>query len=136
MFYQYDEKNSIEVPEPYHRFMTPIFMGDDETIKGCAFSCHMTEWPAGCEIDSHSHPAATEAMFVISGNGKCSIDHVEHEFVPGSMIVAPPGIEHKIVNTGDEMLKVFCVFSPPVTGASLRERAMAALQETRELIED
>ena len=132
MYYKYDPANSIEVPEPFHRFMTPLFMGDDDKIKGCAFSCHITEWPAGCEIDSHVHPDGTEAMYLMSGQGKCWVDNVEYDFVPGSMIVAPPGVQHKIRNTGDEMLRVFCVFNPPVTGASLKERALAAVKESKE----
>ena len=131
MFYQYDEKNSIKVPQPYQRLITPLFMGDDDQIKDCAFSCHITEWPGGCEIDSHVHPDGTEAMYVISGHGKCTINHVEHDFGPGCMIVAPPGVQHQIINTGEEMLRVFCVFSPPVTGKSLQSRALAAVNNSK-----
>lgn len=131
MYYQYKAENSIEVPAPYHRFMTPIFMGDDEIITDCGFSCHMTEWPAGSMIDSHSHPDGTEAMYVISGHGKCTINGIAHEFREGDMIVAPPGVRHQIFNTGDEMLRVFCVFSPPVTGTSLKARALAAVEEDK-----
>lgn len=130
MYYQYDPQNSIAVPEPFKRYMTPMFMGDDPVITESNFSIHMTEWEPGCRIDEHSHPAAMEAMYCISGSGKAKIDGKEVDFVPGSMIVAPPKVSHEIRNTGDEMLRVFCVFSPPVTGAELRERAFAALQNS------
>lgn len=128
MYYKYDPANGIHVPEPFKRTMTPLFMGDDDKIKETNFSVHFTEWEPGCEIDSHSHPAGMEAMYCMAGEGVAEIDGVEHEFVPGSMIVAPPGIQHKIKNTGKELLRVFCIFSPPVTGESLRQRAMEAVE--------
>ena len=127
MFYKYDFANAIEVPEPFKRYITPIFMGDDEKIKNCAFSIHMTEWEPGRKIDNHSHPDATEAMFCISGSADINIGGEKHKFTSGCLIVAEPGVTHEIVNTGKDMLRVFCVFSPPVTAHSLRERAMNAV---------
>jgi mannose-6-phosphate isomerase-like protein (cupin superfamily) len=73
-----------------------------------------------------------EAMYCMSGTGKVRINGEEHDFFPGAMIVAPPTVSHKIMNTGTEMLRVFCVFSPPVTGASLRQRAMEAVKAHEE----
>jgi len=131
MYYKYDKKNSIAVPEPFKRYMTPMFMGDDPVITESNFSVHMTEWEPGCRIDLHSHPDAMEAMMCIAGKGRCSINGEEHEFVPGTLIVAPPTVEHDIENTGDEMLRVVCVFSPPATGKGLRDRALAAVNESK-----
>ena len=130
MYYQYDSKNSIPVPAPYKRYMTPLFMGDDEKITETNFSCHITEWEPGCEIDLHDHPAGMEAMYCMSGKAVCSVNGEEHPFIPGSMIVAPPGVSHKIRNTGEDLLRVFCVFSPPVTGASLKQRALDAVKKS------
>ena len=48
MYYTYDPKNSIRIPAPFNRAITPIFMGDDDKITDCAFSVHMTEWDPGC----------------------------------------------------------------------------------------
>jgi quercetin dioxygenase-like cupin family protein len=127
MYYKYDPKNSIPVPEPFKRYMTPMFMGDDGKITKTNFSIHVTEWEPGCEIDSHCHPAGMEAMYCMAGNGVASVDGTEYEFTPGVLIVAPPGIDHQIKNTGEQMLRVLCVFSPPVTGASLKQRALDAV---------
>lgn len=127
MFYKYDEKNAICVPEPFSRIMTPIFMGDDKNIEECTFSIHMTEWRKGGKVDTHKHEDATEAMFCISGHGKCMIDEKEYEFTPGSLMVAPPNMLHNIENDGDELLRVLCIFSPPATGEGLRSRAMEAI---------
>jgi quercetin dioxygenase-like cupin family protein len=128
MYYTYDKNNSIAVPAPFKRYMTPLFMGDDPVIKESNFSVHITEWEPGCQIDFHAHPDSMEAMYCMGGSGKCSVNGEEHPFVPGSMIVAPPGVTHQIINTGNEMLRVLCVFSPPATGKGLRERALEAVK--------
>lgn len=131
-YYTYDKKNSIHVPLPFQRAMTPIFMGDDPEITETNFSIHMTEWEPGCEIDMHHHDPGMEAMYCISGQGIVTVDGEQHPFLPGSMIVAPTGIDHKIQNTGTETLRVFCVFSPPVTGKFLQDRAMEAVAKAQE----
>ncbi|MBE5997537.1 MAG: cupin domain-containing protein [Lachnospiraceae bacterium] len=128
MFYKYDKANSIVVPAPFRRDITPVFMKGDPSHPNCSFSIHLTEWPAGCEIDLHAHPDATEAMYLMSGKGECMINGETHEFLPDTMIVAPPGVDHRIRNTGDELLRVLCVFSPAVSGEDLRARAMAAVE--------
>ncbi len=129
MFYQYSKENSIAVPEPFKRYMTPLFMADDPVITESNFSLHITEWEPGCKIDLHDHPDAMEAMYCMSGEGRVQINGEEHLFTPGSLIVAPPTVTHMIENTGDEMLRVFCVFSPPITGEDLRKRAFAAIEK-------
>ena len=130
MYYQYKKENSIEVPDPFKRYITPLFMADDPIITESNFSLHITEWEPGCKIDLHSHPDAMEAMYCMSGVGRVNINGEEHDFIPGSMIVAPPTILHEIENTGKEMLRVFCVFSPPVSGEDLRKRALSAIEES------
>ena len=128
MYYVYDKKNGIPVPEPYKRVMTPLFMGDDDRITESNFSIHLTEWEPGHAIDEHAHEAGMEAMYCMSGHGVATVGGEEHPFEPDTMIVAPPGVPHRIANTGTELLRVLCVFSPPVTGASLRQRALEAVE--------
>lgn len=132
MYYSYDKKNSIPVPLPFKRAMTPLFMGDDDKITETNFSIHTTEWEPGCKIDEHSHPAGMEAMYCMSGHGTAMVDGVTYEFRPNTMIVAPPNVVHQIINTGTELLRVLCVFSPPVTGASLRARALEAVNAQKD----
>ena len=43
MFFTYDAKNGIKVPEPFNRVMTPI-MTTDTASDPIDFSIHMTEW--------------------------------------------------------------------------------------------
>ena len=103
MYYKYNSENSIRIPTPFNRAITPVFMGDDDKITDCAFSVHMTEWAPGCQIDAHSHDTQTEAMYCISGMGIAMVDGMEYPFVPDSMIVAPPKVIHQITNTGTEL---------------------------------
>lgn len=131
MFYEFKRENSIEVPKPFKRYITPLFMADDPTITESNFSLHITEWEPGCKIDLHCHEDAMEAMYCMSGEGKVSVNGEKHTFKPGSMIVAPPTITHEIQNTGTEMLRVFCVFSPPVRGEDLKARALSAVEQSK-----
>ena len=130
MYFKYDKSRSIEVPYPFSRIMTPFMTSDSATGK-IDFSVHMTEWLPGTKVDDHKHDDATEVMFCISGHGKASVNGVEYDFCPDSMIAALPGEMHQIINTGDELLRVVCVFSPPVSAKGLKERADKAVEEYR-----
>ncbi len=127
-YYKYEEKNGIRVPAPFNRVMTPI-MTKDQVTEHIDFSTHYTEWDPGAEIDEHMHPDATEVMFCVSGHGKASVDGIWYDFVPDSQITARPGHVHQIRNTGTEKLRVFCVFSPAISGNDLKNRAEKAVEE-------
>lgn len=127
MYYKYDEKNGIKVPSPFNRVMTPL-MTTDTTDKEIPFSVHTTEWEPGAQVDLHSHAASTETMFCLSGHGKAMVNDEVFDFVPYSMICALPGEKHQIINTGDELLRVLCIFSPAISGRELKERAEKAVE--------
>lgn len=126
MFFRYSEENSIRVPEPFQRVMTPL-MVTENAGRPIPFSVHFTEWEPGKKVDLHTHADAMEAMLCLSGTARAKIDGDWVDFVPGSMIVADKNEEHCIVNDGSENLKVLCIFSPPVSAEDLRSRAFAAV---------
>jgi len=128
MYFRYDESNSIKVPEPFQRIMTPLMMTDN-TASELPFSIHYTEWESGKKIDSHFHENSMEAMACVSGTGKAMVNGEWFDFVPGSMIVADRNDEHSIVNDGSETLRVLCVFSPAIGAKDLKDRAFAALEK-------
>ncbi len=132
MYYIYDSKNSTEIPAPFHRFITPIMLGDCEEGKQVHFSVHMTEWPKGGKVDDHIHEEAAEVMFCIAGHGKCWLEDEEFDFVPGSMILALPGVRHRIENHGDELLRAVCIFDPPITEEKLIGRAKSAVNDSQQ----
>ena len=127
MYYKYDKNNSIHVPEPFCRAMTPCMMVDN-TEGDLPFSIHYTEWEPGKRIDSHIHESAMEAMICVSGNGKATLNGVTYDFIPDSMIVADKNEEHSIQNDGDETLRVLCIFSPAIKAQDLKDRAFAAVE--------
>ena len=85
MFFKYDAKNGIKVPEPFNRVITPIMITDTASDP-IDFSPHMTEWAPGAKVDNHMHQDSTEAMFCLSGHGKASINDEEFDFEPMTMI--------------------------------------------------
>ncbi|MCI8649625.1 MAG: cupin domain-containing protein [Anaerotruncus sp.] len=127
MYFTYDLARGINVEKPYQRMMMPYMMPDTASCP-VNFSVHLTEWDPGSQVDEHLHEAAIEAMFCISGHGTASIGDQVYEFSENSMIAAAPGELHCIKNTGNEVLRCLCVFSPPMTASGLRQRAKQAAQ--------
>jgi len=47
------------------------------------------------------------------GEGKVILDGVEHLIEDGSAIVIPEGTKHNVINTSDEEMKLYSIYSPP-----------------------
>lgn len=129
MFFEYNKNQSIHVPEPFKRIITPMMCTDTVDGRPLPFSVHFTEWEPGKKVDLHNHPTAMEAMYCLSGTARAKIDGEWVNFTPGKMIVADKHEEHCIENTGNELLRVLCIFAPPVSGADLRDRALGAVAD-------
>ena len=114
-FVEADEIEETEVPEPFHRWLK--FVMSPETHDDVAgFSLiYSVLAPHGGGTDFHVHDASGELMVFTSGSGKAWLAGVEHEVQPGAAMYAPPGVEHKTLNTGSEPLCIVCVFVPPVS---------------------
>jgi len=50
---------------------------------------------------------------VESGTGKAILDGVEHLIEDGSAVIVPAGANHNIINTSNEEMKLYTVYSPP-----------------------
>lgn len=81
-----------------------------EVSKG--LSVGVVTLPPGESGDPHTHDVSQEAWYVISGKGKLIVGDESAELVPDSLVVAPAGVEHQIMNDSDEPLKVLFFFSP------------------------
>lgn len=82
--------------------------------------------PNGGSTDMHAHEDGGELMIFMTGHGKAWIEDKEFELKPGVSIYAPPGVPHKTLNTGDEPLKIACVFIPAVDEEYVRANIEAA----------
>ncbi len=63
-------------------------------------------------IREHSHDAHEEFLFFYEGRGSVVVDGVEHDVVPGTTVYAGPLVTHKIINDGDEDLKMMWTLLP------------------------
>ncbi len=87
---------------------------DQNTNNVRQMSVWETTFPPGVGIPLHKHPhPVEELLYVLRGKGMETVGNEEREVGPGSAIFVPPEVEHRIVNTGDEMLMLLVVVSPP-----------------------
>ena len=66
----------------------------------------------GLPLHKHSHPVE-ELLYVLRGKGIETVGDEQRKVGPGTAIFIPPEVEHRIENTGDEMLMLLVVVSPP-----------------------
>ncbi len=78
----------------------------------------LADFPPRRHAPAHVHMSQEEILYVLTGAGEFYFDGVPEPVVPGTCVYVPPGVEHSINNTGDEVLKVAYVFSPPVAQGS------------------
>jgi mannose-6-phosphate isomerase-like protein (cupin superfamily) len=69
--------------------------------------------PPGGETEEHYHRASEEIYLFTHGSGRLRLGDEEGEVAVGDTVVIPPGIPHKLWNTGDEPLRLLCCCSPP-----------------------
>jgi len=67
------------------------------------------------------HHDYEEAIYVLGGTGTAHVREESEPVRPGSSIFLPPGTPHCLENTGDEVLKLLGVFSPPGSPAAKRQ---------------
>ncbi|MEM3434035.1 MAG: cupin domain-containing protein [Candidatus Methanomethyliaceae archaeon] len=68
--------------------------------------------PPGEAGHPHRHIKEQEAWYIISGQGKLRVGQEEAVLAPDTLVVAPPGEEHQIINDGQEILKALFFFTP------------------------
>ncbi|MCR4443244.1 MAG: dimethylsulfonioproprionate lyase family protein [Peptococcaceae bacterium] len=81
-------------------------------VKNMSMGFNITE--VNSMIPEHAHETEEEVMFLISGQGIFVAGEEEFELVPETAFYAPPGVKHKVINTGNEPLKIVWVYSPPL----------------------
>jgi mannose-6-phosphate isomerase-like protein (cupin superfamily) len=109
------------VPPPFERTLKVIMSPethDDVQDFTLIFSALA---PRGGCTDLHSHAGSGELMVFTRGTGKAWLAGEEHEVRPGVAIYAPPGVEHRTLNTGDVPVEIVCVFVPPAPSGYISE---------------
>ena len=68
--------------------------------------------PAGGATQEHFHPRAEEIYYITHGTGKIRIENETREVRAGDAIAIPPGLKHKLWNTGADTLRLLCCCAP------------------------
>lgn len=68
--------------------------------------------PVGGSTQAHYHRRAEEIYFITQGRGHVRVGTEEREVRVGDAIGIPPGVPHKLWNTGHEPLKLLCCCAP------------------------
>jgi len=68
--------------------------------------------PVGASTQEHFHPRAEEIYYITHGVGRIRIEGELREVGAGDAIAIPPGLKHKLWNTGTETLRLLCCCAP------------------------
>ena len=68
--------------------------------------------PVGASTQEHYHPVAEDIYYITHGTGRMRIESELRDVKPGDAIAIPPGLKHKLWNTGSEVLRLLCCCAP------------------------
>ena len=68
--------------------------------------------PVGASTQEHYHARTEEIYFITAGAGRMRIEGELREVNAGDAVAIPPGMKHKLWNTGREPLKLLCCCAP------------------------
>jgi mannose-6-phosphate isomerase-like protein (cupin superfamily) len=104
----------VEIPEPNNRIIKTLMSPE---LNNCDHTVLISLIKPGNSTGIHTHKS-DEYMYVATGRGEAiSIKdgkEVLEKVTPDSLIFAPEGEKHSIRNTGDETLKLVCVYYPAI----------------------
>ena len=67
----------------------------------------------GEEIGMEVHPDNDQFFRFDQGKGKVIVDGNEYQVEDGDAVLVPAGAQHNVINTGDEPLRFYTIYSPP-----------------------
>jgi mannose-6-phosphate isomerase-like protein (cupin superfamily) len=62
----------------------------------------------------HAHQGADKFYFVLEGRGRFTIGDEEREAGTGTLVIAPAGVPHGVMNKGDERLSLLVGIAPGI----------------------
>jgi mannose-6-phosphate isomerase-like protein (cupin superfamily) len=67
----------------------------------------------GEDIGLETHDGHDQFIRVEAGTGVVLLDGEESTLADGSAVVIPAGVEHNIINTSNQPLRLYTLYSPP-----------------------
>ncbi|MCK8827424.1 cupin domain-containing protein [Natroniella acetigena] len=105
----------VRVPEPNNRILKTLMCPELGNCDDHTILISIIERNSSTGLHTHE---ADEYMYVATGYGESITiedgEEIVEEVEPDSLIFAPKDVEHNIRNTGDESLKLFCVYTPAI----------------------
>lgn len=68
--------------------------------------------PVGGDIGEEVHEENDQFFRFEAGRGQVVIDDSSYDVADGDAVIVPAGARHNVVNTGDEPLKLYTIYSP------------------------
>jgi quercetin dioxygenase-like cupin family protein len=91
-------------PDKFYK--STLWQGDHEMV---GLNC----LEPGQSQNVHAHNGADKFYFVLHGLGKFTVGDEEQEAGAGTLVVAPSGIPHGVINTGSDRLSLLVTIAPP-----------------------
>jgi len=91
---------------------TSWILVSEKTVGAKNLAVGINETAPGSMVPEHEHVSEEEVMLFLSGRGVFVTEDEEIPLEPGVCVYNPPGGRHKILNTGDEVLRFVWIYAP------------------------
>lgn len=91
---------------------TSWILVSEKTVGAQNIAMGVNETYPGGMVPEHVHESEEETMYFLAGRGQFVTKDETIDLEPGTVIFNPPGEPHKIINTGDEVLRFVWIYSP------------------------
>lgn len=122
------EETGTTVPEPFKRHIKVMLAPDTRDVPEITFS-HAIIYPRS-QTDYHKHDRP-ELIQILHGRGVSVCNGVRTAVEADMALWVRPGEMHKIVNTGEESIKLATVFVPGYTAKENIQRIVRAASNAR-----
>jgi mannose-6-phosphate isomerase-like protein (cupin superfamily) len=114
------QARSFATPGPHERELKVLISPSlQEGVEGLAVG--MTILPPGRSSSFHSHDEECETWIIVSGEGEVRAGDERAWVGPESVVFLPLNIKHQIINTAQEPLRMFWIYTPPGAEKSVLE---------------
>jgi len=118
-----NEAKSFMMPEPHQRELK-VLLSPSLQVHVEGLSVGMTILSPGKSSSFHSHDVECETWIIVSGEGEVRVGEERELVGPESVVFLPRNIKHQIINTGQEPLRMFWIYTPPGGEKSILEGKM------------
>ena len=118
-------RDRSKIAAPVRRLFETEAPTERPCLKTIQFVHHMLIPPRGRHVEElHIHPDAEELVVVTRGRGIAIINGKECAVAPEDVLYIPPGVEHEVRNTGEELLGLVFINVPTGTAITRLQQAI------------